>query len=103
MEQYARIIRECFWDSRIEAEELKRVLMKGSRREKRQLFERILLNSSRYLLDLRLFGSEELRGLLEEYRIPDFNREYAFRRKNIAELYFFDKKLEIPELQWTEV
>ena len=38
---------------------------------------------------------------LENYKIPEFNAEYAFRRKNIAEVYFFDKPLLIDELKWT--
>ena len=101
MEQYDRIIRDCFWDARITEEELKEIIAAGDWRQKKQIFERILLNSSRFLSDLQLFEREELRRLLEEYELPEFNRHHAFRRKNIAEVFFFDKELMIPELQWT--
>ena len=105
MDQYERIIRQCFWDSRISKEDITRILSGCDSgddfRKKKQLFERILLNSSRYLLDLQLFDRDELYTLLEEYRVPEFNRDYVFRRKNIAEVFFFDKELQMGELQWT--
>lgn len=47
-----------------------------------------------------MFNKEDLKELLETYKIPQFNIDYAFRRKNIAEVYFFDKPLLIDELKW---
>ena len=99
-ERYNRIIRECFWDLKITQEAIQEVLAGEDSRLKKQLFEKILLNSSRYLLDLKLFDREELRLLLEEYRPPEFNYDHAFRRKNISEVFFFDKELKIDELKW---
>lgn len=61
----------------------------------------VLLNSSRYLLDLQLFDRDELDALVEEYRLPEFNRDFVFRRKNIVEVFFFDKELKIGDLKWT--
>ena len=100
MVDFDRIIRECFWDSNISTEEIERIVSGDDHRKKSQLFEKILLNSSHYLLDLQLFDRDDLRLLLEEYQPPEFNNEHAFRRKNIAEVFFFDKKLQIRELQW---
>jgi len=100
MGNFDRIIRECFWDSEIAEEEIERILYGDDYRRKKQLFEKVLLNSSHYLLDLQLFDREELRLLLEEYRPPDFNYDHASRRKNIAEVFFFDKELKISELKW---
>lgn len=100
MVDFNRIIRECFWDSNISTEEIGRIITGGDHRRKSQLFERILLNSSHYLLDLQLFDRDDLQLLLEEYQPPKFNNEHAFRRKNIAEVFFFDKELKIGELQW---
>jgi len=100
MVDFNRIIRESFWDSNISAEEIERIITGIDHRRKSQLFERILLNSSHYLLDLQLFSQADLRLLLEEYQPPEFNNEHAFRRKNIAEVFFFDKELQIGELQW---
>ena len=101
MVDYDRIVRECFWDSSISGDEIRKIVMQGDLRRKKQLFERILLGSSRYLHDLQLFDREDLRILLEEYKLPEFNHDYAFRRKNISEVFFFDKELKIGELKWT--
>ena len=100
MVNYDRIVRECFWDLKMSREEIEQILSGDGPRLKRQLFEKILLNSSHYLLDLQLFDREELGVFLEEFRPPAFNYDYAFRRKNIAEVFFFDKELKINELKW---
>lgn len=100
MVDYERIIRECFWDSHTSKEEIQSVPAGGSPRDKKRMFEKILLNSSHYLLDLRLFNKTDLRAFLEDYRPPAFNHDHAFRRKNIAEVFFFDEELKIGELQW---
>jgi len=59
-----------------------------------------LLNSTNLFKDLSIFKREDLRILLEQYRVPDFNRDYIFKRKNMAEAFFFDKPLEVRELKW---
>lgn len=86
MADYDRIIRECFRDSHTSKEEIQHVLAGRNRRDKKRLFEKILLNSSRYLQDLRLFSTTDLRSFLEGYHPPAFNHDHAFRRKNIAEI-----------------
>ena len=93
MEQHERIIRDCFWDSRISEAELQRIIHEAGRREKKQVFERILLHSTRYLLDLELFDREELREMLKEYTLPEFNQEHAYRRAHIAEVFFSTQNL----------
>lgn len=100
MANFERIIRECFWDSHLSGEELEQILAGSNQLDKRRVFEKILLNSSHYLLDLRLFNSTDLLTFLEDYNPPTFNYDQAYRRKNLAEVFFFDKKLEIGELQW---
>ena len=64
------------------------------------LFEKILLNSTSLLKDLMLFDRNQLKILLENYKLPKFNAEYAFRRKNMADVFFFDKPLLVDELKW---
>jgi len=49
---------------------------------------------------LEIFDRQRLETLLENYQVPRFNGEFAFRRKNMAEVYFFDKPLLIDELKW---
>jgi len=50
--------------------------------------------------DLKIFDLKDIKRFLQEYKVPRFNGEYAFRRKNLAKVYFFDKPLLIDELKW---
>ena len=97
---FARIKRECFWDMNISEEDIENIIQGNDERKKKMLFEKILLNSTALFKDLKLFSREELETYLKTYRIPEFNAEYAFRRKNMAEVYFFNKPLLIDELKW---
>jgi hypothetical protein len=100
MADFARIRKECFWDLNLSEDDIKKILCENDLRAKAFLFEKILLNSTKMILDLRLFNPEDLRNLIENYQIPQFNQKYAFRRKNIAEVFFLDKPLLINELKW---
>lgn len=100
MIEYERIIKECFWDLNIKEEDIRNMLAGLDSRSKALLFEKILLNSTKLLFDLKLFNIDELNYLIEKFTVPRFNHEYIFRRKNIAEAYFFNRPLEIEELKW---
>jgi len=97
---YDRIKKDCFWDLDISEEELKNIIRSNDKRKKKMLFEKILLNSTALFKDLKIFDIKDIETYLEEFRVPKFNREYAFRRKNLAEVYFFNKPLLIDELKW---
>lgn len=97
---FARIKRECFWDMDISEEDIENIIQGNDERKKKMLFEKILLNSTALFKDLKLFSREELEHYLNSYKIPEFNAEYVFRRKNMAEVYFFNKPLLIDELKW---
>ncbi len=96
----SRIIKECFWDYDFSAEDIERIVRKGSYKEKMFLFQKILANSTNILKDLRIFSKEELKELFKNYRVPQFNREFLQNRKGIAEYVFFDKPFDIPGLSW---
>ena len=100
MLDYQRMLKDCFWDMRLEVQEIKAIAEGGDLQKKSFLFEKILLNSTKPFSDLTLFSQDELKLLLENYKVPQFNSEFAFRRKNMAEVYFFDKPLLIDELKW---
>jgi len=97
---YARIIKDCFWDLNISEADIKNIVKSDDERKKKMLFEKILLNSTVLFKDLKIFDLHLLETYLENYTIPRFNSNYAFRRKNMAEVYFFDKPLLIEELKW---
>lgn len=100
MVDYEAIKKDCFWDLNISNEEIDEMISGSDFRSKAFLFENILLNSTNLLRDLNIFQRNELRLLLEKFKVPEFNHDYVFRRKNIAEVYFFDEPLLIDELKW---
>ncbi|MFP4487644.1 MAG: hypothetical protein ACLFOC_11845 [Campylobacterales bacterium] len=97
---YSRIKKDCFWDLDISEADIENIIKRNDERKKKMLFEKILLNSTALFKDLKIFDLSELETYLETYKIPRFNGDYAFRRKNLAEVYFFDKPLLIDELKW---
>lgn len=100
MTDYKRIKKECFWDLDITEDDIRRILDGIDERAKALLFEKILLNSTRLLMDLKLFSIDDIKHMLEKIKVPLFNHDYIFRRKNISEVYFLNKPLEIDELKW---
>jgi len=97
---YEHIINDCFWDSNTTVEDIYKMLYSGNIRAEKYLFEKILINSTDILSDLKLFKKDELKIIMKEYKIPTFNYDYIFRRKNIAEVYLFDAPLLVDELKW---
>ncbi len=95
-----RMIKECFWDYNISENDILDILKSNDIRKKAFLFEKILLNSTRLFHDLKIFNKSDLKLLLDEYKLPNFNRDFAFRRKNLVEVYFFNKPLLIEDLKW---
>ena len=100
MIEYDRIMRECFWDYRVSKEDIARMASSEDRQERSFLFEKILLNSTRMFQDLKVFEPAVLKELIREYQVPTFNHDYAFKKKNMAEVYFLGAPLKIRELQW---
>jgi len=97
---YTRIKKDCFWDLSISEADIADIIKGNDERKKRMLFEKILLNSTALFKDLQIFKKEELENFINSYKILEFNAEYAFKRKNMAEVYFFNKPLLIDELKW---
>ena len=100
MREFERIKKECFWDLNLTDKDINDILDQDDFRRKKFLFRKILLNSTNLLVDMKLFKKDELKIMLEEFKVPRYNHDYIFRRKNIVEVYFFDKPLLIKELQW---
>ena len=95
-----RVQKDCFWDLDISSDEIQNIANSDDTQKINMLFEKILLNSTSFLNDLEIFEKDRLETLLENYKVPRFNADFAFRRKNMAEVYFFDKPLLIDELKW---
>ncbi len=97
---YQRILKECFWDMNLSDTELAAFAAGDDPYKKQIIFQKILENSTDLLQDLALFSRKDIESLIDNYAIPEFNREYYFRRKNLAEVYFLNRPLLIKELQW---
>ncbi len=95
-----RFKKDCFWDSRFSNKDIEEIAKNGSLKEKLFLFEKILINSTNLFSDLDIFQRGDIEKLLKMYKVPNFNREYIKRRKNLVEVYFFDKPLTVEELKW---
>jgi len=95
-----RIIKECFWDMKLTANDIVDIANGEDWTQKKYLFRKLLLNSTRVLSDLKIFSQDDLKKLIEEFKVPQFNHDYIFRRHNIVEVYFLDKPLLIDELKW---
>jgi len=100
MTTYDRVIKECFWDMHIEEKDINAILNSNDLRKKTFLFDKILLNSTRMLSDLKIFTRDDLKMMIENFKVPKFNADYIGRRKNMAEVFYLDKPLEIDELKW---
>ncbi|MDD5372037.1 MAG: hypothetical protein PHO62_01280 [Sulfurimonas sp.] len=100
MLDYQRILKDCFLDMRLEVQDIKAIAEGSDLQKKSFLFAKILLNNTKPFSDLTIFSQDDLKLLLENYKVPQFNGDFAFRRKNMAEVYFFDKPLLIDELKW---
>lgn len=100
MVNFQRIQKECFWDLSFSVEDIKNIIKSSDTRKKNMLFEKIILNSTKLFSDINIFDKVELLNLLNNYKVPYFNGEYIARRKNLVEVYFFDKPLLIDELKW---
>ena len=94
------IIKDCFWDLDFTDKDINNIINSQDIKRKSFLFDKILLNSTNLILGLKIFKKDDLKILIEKFEVPDFNYDYIFRRKNIAEVYFLDKPLLIDELKW---
>ena len=97
---YNQIIKDCFWDLNFEANDIQTIITSKNIQKKTFLFEKILLNSTNMFQALKIFTIDEIQYFLDEFKIPKFNYDYSFKRKNMAEVYFLDRPLLIDELRW---
>ncbi len=95
-----QINKDCFWDYKITNSEIQDIFNSSNLREKNILFEKIMSNSTNLLSNLSIFKKDELKQLINNYKISRFNKIFLEKRKNIVEYFFFDKELIVKELKW---
>ncbi|HOV13542.1 MAG TPA: hypothetical protein PK771_04600 [Spirochaetota bacterium] len=94
-----KIIKECYWDYNITADDLIEKINSSDIREKSKIFNKIIENSTDKVFSLRIFDSEELRKLFDQYN-NTFNKKRI--EKNILALrnIFLGEKNQIKGLEW---
>lgn len=100
MIDYERIQKDCFWDVSMSKSDIDDILTQDNPQKKAFLYQKILLNSTQLFKDITIFSIEDISQLTEDFKVPRFNHDYIFRRKNLVEVYFLDKPLLINELKW---
>ncbi len=94
-------MKEIFWgDYNIDEKKAIDMIKNGSDYEKRFMFGKIMANSKNLIKDLEYFDKEDLKKLLTNFKVPNFNRHYLEKRFCIAKNYFLDEPCEIKELKW---
>lgn len=97
-----KLIKDCFWDYSFNENDIKKLAKSSDIKEKQFLFEKVLLNSTDLFRTLQIFKKNDLIELIKNYKIPSFNYDFVFMRKNIVEAYYLDKPLLVDELKWTK-
>ena len=97
---FQKIQKDCFWDLKLEVEDIQKIIASDDIQKKSFLFSKILLNSTNMFQALKIFSIEDIAFFLDRFEIPKFNYDYIFKRKNMAEVYFLDRPLLINELKW---
>jgi len=100
MINYNRIIKDCFWEYNFTSDDIDRLASSSNKREQDFLFQKILLNSTNLFNDLKIFEKNILEQLIINYKVPTFNYNYFFKRKNMAEVYFLNRPILVNEFKW---
>ena len=95
-----QIIKDCFWEYDFSKKDIYKMARGDDFDAKKFLFSKILLNATDMIKSMKIFAKEDLKKLIESYKIPSFNSEFVKRRLNMLEFYFLDKELTITELKW---
>lgn len=96
-----RIIQECFWDYHYTFDQIKEMAESENFKTKKFIFEKILINSHDMISDLKsLFFKDDLKKLVEEYKVPKFNFKYINKRYLLAKYFLKGEKVHIEELEW---
>ena len=95
-----KIIKDCFWEYDFLKEDIYNMANCTDISAKKFLFSKILANSTDMIKSMKIFSKDDLKELIESYKVPSFNSEFIKRRLNMLEFYFLDKELEVTELKW---
>jgi hypothetical protein len=94
------IVKECYWDYDITADDIKNITTLDNMREKKKLFDKIIYNSSHKYLDLTtLFDKVTLRKLFDSFEIT-YNNDFISRQILLLRNLIFEEENIIKVLEW---
>ena len=94
------IIKDCFWDYKINLDDIENYSNSKDFRIQNFLFEKILWNSQNLLKDLMVFKKKDLKKICSNYKVPNFNKSFIDLRYRIVKQLLLNDKVSIPELEW---
>jgi hypothetical protein len=94
------MIKECYWDYSITADEIIDIAYGDDLRKKQKLFEKIIYNSShKYLLLTTIFDTKTLLILFNNMKI-NYNAEFITRQTIMLRNLLFGEENVIKVLEW---
>ena len=99
-QQIQNIIKDCFWDSKITAEEIENIVKSDDMRLKQKLFSKIIYNSTDKARTLYLlFDRETLQELFDSFSVS-YNQKHIERFVLILRNILLQENNYIESLAW---
>ena len=96
---FDKIIKDCYWDYNITADDLIEKVNSSDMREKSKIFNKIIENSTERVFSLQIFAGEDLKKLFDQYQ-----NTFTIKRieRNVLALrnLFLGEKNYIKGLEW---
>ena len=103
MIDYEKLIKECFWDYHITKDDIINFAKSDDFREKKHLFEKILINSGDRIRNIKgLFAKKDLKQLFDSVSINRYNN-FAERNILVARHFLLGEQHKIEGLEWKKI
>ena len=93
------IIKDCYWDSKIDKHHLQSTLALNDSREMSKLFSKIIYNSRDKLLSLKLFSQDQLKDYFADFKVT-YNEKYINKHILILKALLLGEQNYIKSLEW---
>jgi len=96
------IIKECYWDSKMDEKKLIAILNSTDDREIKKIFSKIIYNSKDKLMSLSLFSADQLKKAFTNFKVT-YNNKYITRHLLVLKSLLLDEKAKIKGLEWKKL
>jgi nucleosome binding factor SPN SPT16 subunit len=94
-----RILKECLWDSNLDEEKLKKILLENDDREMYKLFSKIIYNSRDKLQALGIFSEDQLQRYFGKFQAT-YNEKYINKHILVLKSLLLGESHDIKGLEW---